>query len=206
MKLLWQLASGLPDFRPSSHGFRPGRGCHTALKEIERVWSGTVWWIEGDISKCFDRLDHQVLLSILGERIRDNRFLRLIAALLKAGYLEDWRYHESLSGVPQGSIGGPILSKLSLDRLDHYVEHTLLPAETRGERRRIYPPYRALAGYGKQLKTGGEPSGGQSSAPRRCRRCPLATQTTRAIGGSVTCALPMTFCLVLPGHATKRRK
>ena len=78
----------------------------------------------------------QVLLSILRECIRDNRFLRLIATLLKAGYLEDWRYHESLSGVPQGSIVGPILSNLYLDRLDHYVENTLLPTHSLHDRSR----------------------------------------------------------------------
>ena len=75
-----------------SHGFRPGRGCHTALTTIQRRWSGTTWFIEGDISKCFDSLDHPVLLAILREKIHDNRFLRLIENLLKAGYLEDWKY------------------------------------------------------------------------------------------------------------------
>jgi len=76
-----------PQFCPTSHGFRPGRGCHTALGEIYRKWPGTVWFIEGDISRCYDSLDHAVLLSILREKIRDNRFLRLIENLLKAGYL-----------------------------------------------------------------------------------------------------------------------
>ena len=78
-----------PQFSDHSHGFRPGRGCHTALEEIQATWLGTVWWVEGDISQCFDRFDHQVLLDTLSEKIHDGRFIRLIANLLKAGYLED---------------------------------------------------------------------------------------------------------------------
>ena len=81
-----------PQFSPHSHGFRPGQGCHTALREIPKSWSGVKGFIEGDIAQCFDSLDHEVMLSILRESIHDNRFLRLLANLLTAGYLEDWRY------------------------------------------------------------------------------------------------------------------
>src|SRR5437667_6361010 len=80
-----------PQFSEYSHGFRPERGCHTALREV-KTWDATTWFIEGDISKCFDKLDHQILLSILQENIHDEPFIRLINELLKAGYLEDWRY------------------------------------------------------------------------------------------------------------------
>ena len=111
-----------PQFSDRSHGFRPGRGCHTALREIQHQWRGTVWFIEGDISECFDRLDHAMMRSILAEDIRDGRFLRLIDGLLQAGYLEDWRYHETLSGAPQGGVLSPLLSNIYLDRLDRYVE------------------------------------------------------------------------------------
>jgi len=93
-----------PQFSVHSHGFRPGRGCGTALREIYRTWKGTTWFIEGDISACFDSLDHVVLLSILRENIHDNRFMRLVANLLKAGYLENWVYNRTLSGAPQGGI------------------------------------------------------------------------------------------------------
>ena len=79
-----------PSFSGRSHGFRKGRGCHTALREVRDAWTGTVWFIEGDISDCFGSLDHQVLLSILAEKIDDQRFLRLMRNMLKAGYLEDW--------------------------------------------------------------------------------------------------------------------
>src|SRR5438067_3060725 len=79
-----------PQFRPSSHGFRPGRGCHTALGEIYHRWVGTKWFVEGDIARCFDSLDHGVRLAILREKLHDNRFLRLLATLLQAGYLEEW--------------------------------------------------------------------------------------------------------------------
>jgi retron-type reverse transcriptase len=93
-----------PGFSDRSHGFRKRRGCHTALREIRDTWTGTTWFIEGDISDCFGSLDHEILLGILAEKIHDQRFLRLIRNMLRAGYLEDWEYHDTLSGVPQGGL------------------------------------------------------------------------------------------------------
>jgi group II intron reverse transcriptase/maturase len=133
-----------PQFSLHSHGFRPNRGCHTALATVMRTWTGTKWFIEGDISECFDSIDHDIMLSILREKLHDNRFLRLIAALLKAGYLEDWRYNQTLSGTPQGGVISPILSNIYLDRLDKFVEQVLVPANTRGKARRWSKPYEAL--------------------------------------------------------------
>jgi group II intron reverse transcriptase/maturase len=131
-------------FSEHSHGFRPGRGCHTALREVLNVWKGTHWFIEGDISDCFGSLDHQVMLSILGEKIHDNRFLGLINQMLEAGYLEDWRWHATLSGAPQGGVASPILSNIYLDRFDVFVEQSLLPEYNRGSRRRPNPDYRSV--------------------------------------------------------------
>jgi group II intron reverse transcriptase/maturase len=125
-----------PTFSDHSHGFRPRRGCHTALREIERTWSGTTWFIEGDISDCFGSLDHEVMIRILSEKIHDNRFLRLIKQMLKAGYLEDWKYHQTLSGCPQGGVVSPVLSNIYLHKLDIYVETVLIPQCTRGEHRK----------------------------------------------------------------------
>jgi group II intron reverse transcriptase/maturase len=122
-----------PQFSDRSHGYRPRRGCHTALGSIKRGWTGTKWFIEGDIRGCFDALDHQILLNILSESFQDGRFLKLIDNLLKAGYLEDWEYHKTHSGVPQGGILSPILSNVYLDRLDKFVEHVLIPEYTRGK-------------------------------------------------------------------------
>ncbi len=93
-----------PRFSSHSHGFRPGRGCHTALQEIYYQWAGTTWFIEGDIAGCFDNLNHELLISTLREHIHDGRFIKLIQNLLDAGYLENWKYHRTLSGVPQGSL------------------------------------------------------------------------------------------------------
>ncbi len=133
-----------PQFSPHSHGFRPDRGCHTALREMEQTWTGTKWFIEGDIKGCFDRLDHQVLIDILRENLHDNRFIRLIQQLLEAGYLEEWRYSPTLSGSPQGGVVSPVLSNIYLDRLDKYVEQALLPAFTQGEKRQRNPEYNRL--------------------------------------------------------------
>jgi group II intron reverse transcriptase/maturase len=130
-----------PTFSDYSHGFRPGRGCHTALREVERTWTGTVWFVEGDISDCFGNLDHEVMIKILGEKILDNRFLRMIRNMLAAGYLEDWRHHKTLSGTPQGGVVSPILSNIYLDKLDVFVETVLIPQYTRGTRRKSNPEY-----------------------------------------------------------------
>jgi retron-type reverse transcriptase len=90
-----------PQFSDHAHGFRSGRGCHTALREIYYNWSGTTWFIEGDLAQCFDSLDHELLLSTLSETFHDGRFIHLIKELLKAGYLEAWKFHETFSGVPK---------------------------------------------------------------------------------------------------------
>lgn len=133
-----------PQFSDHSCGFRPGRGCHTALRRIEYKWGGTKWFIEGDIKGCFDNIDHEILMSILREKIHDNRFLRLVEHLLKAGYMEDWRYQPTLSGTPQGGIVSPILSNIYLGRLDQFVETTLLPRFTKGKRRKRNKVYMTL--------------------------------------------------------------
>lgn len=133
-----------PQFSNHSHGFRPERGCHTALKEIFHNWSGTIWFIEGDLSKCFEKLNHQLLLRILSKKIQDGRFLKLIHGLLEAGYLEDWKLNGTLSGSPQGGIISPILANIYLDKLDKYVEETLIPEYTRGEKKAVDAEYNEL--------------------------------------------------------------
>src|SRR5213596_2823386 len=130
-----------PQFSGRSHGLRRGRGCHTALSEVSETWTGTAWFIESDISDCFGGFDHEVMLSILGEKIRDNRFLRLIKQMLQAGYLEDCEYHDTLSGVPQGGVVSPVLSNIYLHRMDEFVETVLIPEYTRGVVRAGNPGY-----------------------------------------------------------------
>jgi retron-type reverse transcriptase len=133
-----------PTFSDHSHGFRPGRGCHTALSEIAHGWKGVHWFIEGDISDCFGSLSHDVLMSILSEHIHDNRFLRLIRHMLQAGYLEEWRWHQTLSGAPQGGVCSPILSNIYLDKLDKFVETVLMPKYNRGKKRGRNPRYETI--------------------------------------------------------------
>jgi len=134
-----------PVFSDASHGFRRKRGCHTALQEISSTWTGTVWFIEGDISDCFGSLKHDIILGILAEKIHDQRFLRLIRNMLKAGYLEDWEYHDTLSGCPQGGVVSPVLSNIYLHKLDEFVEQELIPQYTRGKRRKANPGYTRIA-------------------------------------------------------------
>lgn len=143
-----------PQFSEHSHGFRPNRGCHTALQEIQ-VWKGTRWFIEGDITKYFDSIDHEVLLHILERDIHDGRFIRLIANMLKAGYLEDWKFNQTISGTPQGGVISPLLANIYLNEFDKWVENTLIPENTMGKRQRANPEYaRMNAEISKARKAG----------------------------------------------------
>lgn len=151
-----------PQFSDQSHGFRPGRGCHTALSHVAVSWTGTTWFIEGDIAQCFDRLDHSVMLETLSKKIHDNRFLRLVQNMLQAGYLEDWVWNATLSGAPQGGVVSPILSNIYLDRLDTFVETVLSPEYNRGVRRARNPAYtRITARLAQARKCGDQATAGE---------------------------------------------
>jgi len=107
-----------PVFDCNSHGFRPEKSCHTALKQIKKEFTGVTWFIEGDIKGCFDNINHEKLIEILGRKIKDSRFLNIIRQFLKAGYVENWKYNATHSGSPQGGICSPILANIYLDELD----------------------------------------------------------------------------------------
>ncbi len=133
-----------PRFRDSSHGYRPGRGCHTALQRIKQSFRASTWFIEGDIKGCFDNIDHDVLMSILKRDIQDGRLLNLIQMSLTAGVMENWQYHRTYSGTPQGGILSPLLSNIYLNELDTYIEDVLIPQYTRGKRRAANLEYQRL--------------------------------------------------------------
>jgi len=145
-----------PTFSDRSHGFRPKRGCHTALQEIATVWKGTAWFIEADIADCFGSLDHEVLIGILSEKIHDGRFLGLVRNMLTAGYLENWQWGATLSGAPQGGIASPVLSNIYLHKLDEFVETKLIPEYTRGRLRKRNAAYRSVEAQIQRAKRRGD--------------------------------------------------
>ena len=110
-----------PTFADQSHGFRPNRSCHTALEQLQRTFAGVNWFVEGDIKACFDSFDHHVLIDILRRRIDDEAFIGLMWKFLKAGYMEQWQYHRTYCGTPQGSGISPILANIYLGELDRHV-------------------------------------------------------------------------------------
>jgi group II intron reverse transcriptase/maturase len=138
------MRSSMPNgFLESSHGFRPQRSCHTALREIQREWTGTKWFLEFDIEGFFDNIDHKTLMQLLEKKIDDVKFLKVIKMMLQAGYMEDWKFHQSLSGTPQGGIISPILANIYLHELDIFVEQ-LTREFHKGVSRRMTPEYRSI--------------------------------------------------------------
>lgn len=138
-------------FDSNSHGFRPHRSCHTALGKIQLEFTGTRWFIEGDIKGFFDNINHNVLISILAERIHDERFLRLIRKFLNAGYVEDWQYKPTYSGTPQGGIISPILANIYLGKFDKYMRE-YAESFAKGKERKLSTEYQRRASHVKWLK------------------------------------------------------
>ena len=137
-----------PTFSDLSHGFRPNRSCHTALQQIQGTFTGVKWFIEGDICGFFDNIDHAILINILRRRIHDEYFIALLWKFLKAGYVEDWTFHNTYSGTPQGSIISPIMSNVYLNELDRYMEVYMKEFE-RGKKRQKSEEY---ANWEQKLK------------------------------------------------------
>jgi len=164
-----------PRFSDNSHGFRPGRGCHTALEYIKKMFRGTTWFIEGDIRGCFDNVDHQVLMEILSRDIHDGRLLNLIRMILEAGYIEDWRYNRTYSGTPQGGIISPLLANIYLNELDTFIERELIPKYTRGKRRAPNPEYCRL---GRRIKKAREQGDDELARSLEQERRQLPSQDT----------------------------
>jgi RNA-directed DNA polymerase len=133
-----------PVFSHHSHGFRRNRSCHTALSVIQDTWNGVKWLVDVDVVGFFDNIDHGILLNLLRKRIDDERFIRLIAQMLKAGYIEDWTFHATFSGTPQGGVVSPILANIYLHELDEFLAGMKARFD-RGKQRRVYIPYQNLS-------------------------------------------------------------
>ena len=131
-----------PVFSNRSHGFRPRKSCQTALKQIQSTFTGTNWFVEGDIHACFDSFDHHVVIDLLRKRIDDEAFIQLIWKFLKAGYMEQWEYERTYSGVPQGSGVSPVLCNIYLNELDKFMEQYAINYNTTAQRKRLSPAYK----------------------------------------------------------------
>ena len=141
-----------PSFSDNSHGFRPNRSCHSALRAIRQRFVMAKWFIEGDISKCLDAIDHDKLMNILEERIKDPRLLSLIRKALKAGYMEFRKYSYSVAETPQGSIISPILANIYLDKLDSFIAKIKEDFDI-GNKATIDPTYRTLSRHKERAKS-----------------------------------------------------
>lgn len=159
-----------PQFSDRSHGFRPGRGCHTALDEVSR-WTGTRWFIEADIKGCFEAINHEVLLEIMGKSVQDGRVLELVRRFLKAGVMHQWGLEPTYSGTPQGGILSPLLANIYLNELDQFIEQDLIPRYARGRRRKGNPEYCRLSYQIKQERRSGN-AGRVKELSKQRRRLP----------------------------------
>lgn len=107
------------EFHPSSHGFRPNKGCHTALKEVRKHLDDDHHYVvDLDLEKFFDTVNHSRLIELLSKRVKDPRVISLIHKYLNAGVVTQGKFQESVLGVPQGGPLSPLLSNIMLHELD----------------------------------------------------------------------------------------
>jgi len=141
-----------PVFSDCSHGFRPNKSCHTALKTIQHGFNGSRWFIEGDIKSCFDSFNHETLIILVAQKIKDARIIKLLYKFLKAGYMQDWQYHKTYSGTPQGGIISPLLANIYLHQLDNYISKTLIPKFNHPAERKFTQQYSTIRNQLHKIK------------------------------------------------------
>ena len=178
-----------PIFSHYSHGFRPGKSCHTALNSLKKEFTGVTWFVEGDIKGCFDNIDHHVLANIIGAKIKDARLIKLIWKFLKAGYMENWQYHATYSGCPQGGIVSPILANIYLNELDKFAKKTA--EEFYHPRKKVYTvEYNRIAGLIMKTRKQSKTAAGQEKSAllklqkelrAKLRKTPCASKTDKVM-------------------------
>lgn len=130
------------DFRPESHGFRPGRSCHTAMAHLHQLVAPRhkkmYWTIEGDITGCFDHVQHTILLRLIKRRVQDRNLLAVIMQMLRAGVMEGTLFSRTTEGTPQGGIVSPLFANIYLHELDVWMvtNYTGLTRPQKNQRRR----------------------------------------------------------------------
>lgn len=140
-----------PIFLSTSYGFRPNMGTHDALRSIDQNYDGMVFAIEGDIKGMYDNVNHPTLVTLMEKRIKDDRFMRLVWKMLKAGYLEAGKLKPDI-GTPQGSIISPILTNIYLHELDLFMHTRSLDVPIPNNKIRT-PPYRDIDNRMKVIKS-----------------------------------------------------
>ena len=183
--------------------FSPGRGCHTALREVANTWTGTTWFIEGDLADCFGSFDHQVMLQILGEKIHDNRFLRLVRNMCQAGYLEDWTWGATLSGVPQGGVASPVLVQHLLAQAGRLRRDSSHPGIHPREAPGLQPGVPQGGTSDKASPQAGRPPLWCGRSTSGCTVSPARILPILAIGGCAIADTPMTSCSASPDRKPK---
>ena len=158
-----------PVFSNKSHGFRPNRSCQTALIQIQNTFTGANWFVEGDIHACFDSFDHHIVIDLLRKRIDDEAFIQLIWKFLKAGYMEQWTYNRTYSGVPQGSGVSPILANIYLHELDRFMER-YANSFNMGKKKRPNPKYKSISNRISEYRCEGKAIWQSLSAEERKER------------------------------------
>lgn len=145
-------------FSARSHGFRPGRSAHTALRTIKRDMKAPMWFIEGDISKFFDRVNHNILSSLIQKKVRDKKVLKLIRTGLNAKiHMPNGLEISSDMGTPQGGVLSPLLSNIYLNELDKWIKEQI-NVYSSGKRPRLNPVWNKLRKKGLMKKARENPA------------------------------------------------
>jgi len=148
-KALQLILEGIfdPTFLDCSHGFRPGFSVYTALKRLYLVGSHYRWVVQGDISKCFDTIPHNIILDRLNDKIKCVKTLDLIRKLITVGWIDpnNNRHIKQLIGTPQGSLISPVLCNIVLHQFDSFIKNSLIPEFSKGIARKGNPAYNSLA-------------------------------------------------------------